>query len=435
MDSANTESAVIEGKVMPEKPKSKASPRPLKANKREGMSGSNYRSRMWVLFLVHVYIVLHFSVWYLLDTEIWGKTAMMGVPSLMRGNFNTAAVMVILIMLSVPILGRRFCGWICHMRGAIELADWTMRKLRIQKYLKIKSRNTLINTRYRWMFRFGALFVLVLPVLLYVLSNGYSVETKLVSPPPFADLPGYENKMFASRSPVNMDMNIVTEGAIHESDPTIPASIFDPVHLMYALGLGIFIQFVMSFVFQLYYGHGAFCRVLCPYVWILVPLMNLNPWQRKITRVDQCTGCRGCSNACPQGIDVSREIWHYDGKVTNLECIKCFACIDACDHGVLKDSSQPAVAQVIPRKEYIRRPWLDETTKHLQVGDGVGPVHDFIAMIFGLGCGWATSFFGGFYFYVGAIIGFIAYRQCVLLITNKVLPKFVLLNKKEKLIS
>ena len=143
---------------------------------------------------------------------------------------------------------------------------------------------------------------------------------------------------------------------------------------------------------------------------IMVPLMNLNPWQKKITRVSQCTGCRSCSNACPQGIDVSREIYHYDGKVRNLECIKCYACLDACEHGVLKDTGSPAVPQTIPRTEYDKRPWTNEETKNLQIFEPVSPTHDFISMIFALGCGWVFSFLGGFYFYVGAILGFIVYR-------------------------
>ncbi len=79
--------------------------------------------------------------------------------------------------------------------------------------------------------------------------------------------------------------------------------------------MAVFIQFTMSIVLNLRYGQGAFCRILCPYAPMMVPLMNISPVQKKITRVAQCTGCRDCSNACPQGIDVSREIFHFDGKV------------------------------------------------------------------------------------------------------------------------
>lgn len=382
-----------------------------KKGPREGMQGRNYRIRMAFLVIVHAYIVLHFLAWYVFDFDVWGKTAMMGVPSLIVGNINAAAIMVTLILLSIPLLGRRFCGWVCHMRGAIELADWTMRKLGIQRYVGLKKRNTLINTRHRWMLRFGALFILLLPAILYTVNTPFSVKVNVASPPPYADLPGYENKLFAvARAPVNMDMEIVTANAVRNGDPTKPSQTFNAGHFAIALGMGLLIVFTMSFVLNYYYGHGAFCRILCPYVMILVPLMNLNPWQRKITRVDQCTGCRSCSNACPQGIDVSREIFHHNGKVTNIECIKCYACIDACDHGVLADTGRTAVAQIAPRNEYIRKPWLDPETKSLQKTEGIGPIWDFSSIIVALGSGWAMSVFGGFYFYVGAIVGFISFR-------------------------
>ena len=107
-------------------------------------------------------------------------------------------------------------------------------------------------------------------------------------------------------------------------------------------GLGVFIVFSMTFVINLFYGQGAFCRIVCPYTILFVPLMNLSPYQKKITRISDCTGCRSCSNKCPQGIDVSREIYYFDGKVINRECIKCYNCIDACQSQTLKDSRKKA---------------------------------------------------------------------------------------------
>jgi polyferredoxin len=179
----------------------------------------------------------------------------------------------------------------------------------------------------------------------------------------------------------------------------------------------------MSIVLNLRYGQGAFCRILCPYAPMMVPLMNISPVQKKITRVAQCTGCRDCSNACPQGIDVSREIFHFDGKVVNTECIKCYACIDACDDNVLKDTAAPGVPQTDRLKPYEKRPWQQElvrkdglltNAKHMQVFEPLGPVADFASMIVALICGGITSRFGGFWFYPGAIISFIVFRECCL---------------------
>jgi len=369
-----------------------------------------HKYRMVALALVHVYIAFHMIAWHVFGIQIWGKTAMMGVPSLANGTINAASIMVLLILGSIFIFGRGFCGWVCHMRGAIEFADWILRKLKIARYEKIRSKNILINTPHRWLLRIGALFVLLLPVIILIHNTGFQPKVSPMSPPPLADLPGYEGKAFAKTSFINMDIT-----------PTWH-------DFLIAFGLAVFIQFTMSVVLNLRYGHGAFCRILCPYATLMVPLMNRSPIQAKITRVAQCTGCRDCSNACPQGIDVSREIWHFDGKVTNLECIKCYACIDACDSHVLRDTALPAVPQTDLLKSYEKRPWQQEAvrkdglltnSRHMQVFEPLGPVTDFVSLVVALIAGGITSQLGGFWFYPGAILSFIFFRDCARYIENR----------------
>lgn len=53
--------------------------------------------RMIALAAVHGYIAFHLISWHVFGIQIWGKTAMMGVPSLAKGTINAAAIMVILI--------------------------------------------------------------------------------------------------------------------------------------------------------------------------------------------------------------------------------------------------------------------------------------------------------------------------------------------------
>lgn len=369
-----------------------------------------HRYRMIALASVHAYIAFHLISWHVFGIEIWGKTAMMGVPSLAKGTINAAAIMVILILGSILIWGRGFCGWVCHMRGAIEFADWILRKLKVRQYLKLREKNVLVNTPHRWLLRVGALFVLLLPVIILIHNVGFAPKVNVMAPVPMADLPGYEGKAFAKKTAFfNFDIN-----------PT-----WDDYLL--AFGLAVFIQFTMSIVMNLRYGQGAFCRILCPYAPMMVPLMNISPVQAKITRVAQCTGCRDCSNACPQGIDVSREIFHFDGKVINTECIKCYACIDACDDNVLKDTAAPGVPQTDRLKPYEKRPWQQEVirkdghltnARHMQVFEPLGPVADFTSMVVALICGGITSRFGGFWFYPGAIISFIVFRECCIYMSN-----------------
>jgi len=357
------------------------------------------------LAAVHGYIAFHLISWHVFGIEIWGKTAMMGVPSLAKGWVNAASIMVILILLSIFIFGRSFCGWVCHMRGAIEFADWILNALKVRRYLAVRERNVLINTQHRWLLRVGALFVLLLPAIILIHNVGFAPRVDVMSPPPIADLPGYEGKAFTKAAPFNFNI----QPNWHD--------------FVLAFGMAVFIQFTMSIVLNLRYGHGAFCRILCPYAPMMTPLMNLSPVQSKITRVAQCTGCRDCSNACPQGIDVSREIFHFNGKVINRECIKCYACIDACDDNVLKDTSAPAVAQTDRLKPYEKRPWQQALlrkdgywtdAKHMQVYEPIGPVADFLSIIVALIGGGITSRFGGFWFYPGAIFSFILFREMVL---------------------
>ena len=361
-----------------------------------------YKYRMIALGAVHAYIAFHLISWHVFGIQIWGKTAMMGVPSLAKGTINAAAIMVILILLSIFLWGRGFCGWVCHMRGAIEFADWILRKLKVRQYLHLRDKNVLINTPHRWLLRIGALFVLLLPVIILIHNVGFAPKVNVMAPVPLADLPGFEGKAFAKTAFFNFEIKPTWNDAL------------------LAVGMALFIQFTMSIVLNLRYGQGAFCRILCPYATMMVPLMNISPVQKKITRVAQCTGCRDCSNSCPQGIDVSREIFHFNGKVINTECIKCYACIDACDDHVLKDTAAPAVPQTDRLKPYEKRPWQQEVVRkdglltnarHMQLFEPLGPVADFMSLIVALVCGGITSRFGGFWFYPGAIFSFILFRE------------------------
>src|SRR4030065_2463569 len=98
------------------------------------LGDGHQRLRRFFLLGVHLYILFHLLAWYVFDWKVWGKTAMLGVLSLAAGRINAAAIMVFLILLSIPLYGRFFCGWFCHLRGAIELGDWGMRKVGLSHY-------------------------------------------------------------------------------------------------------------------------------------------------------------------------------------------------------------------------------------------------------------------------------------------------------------
>jgi len=123
------------------------------------------------------------------------------------------------------------------MRGAIEFADWVLLKLKIRRYLRIRDKNVLINTPHRWLLRIGALFVLLLPVIILVHNTGFQTKVSPMTPPPLADLPGYEGKAFAKAAWFNLDIS-----------PTWH-------DFFIAFGFDVFIQFTMSIVLNLRYGQ------------------------------------------------------------------------------------------------------------------------------------------------------------------------------------
>jgi len=59
---------------------------------------------MITLAAVHAYIAIHHISWHVCGIQIWGKTAMMGVPFLAEGWINAASIMVIIILLPIFIL-------------------------------------------------------------------------------------------------------------------------------------------------------------------------------------------------------------------------------------------------------------------------------------------------------------------------------------------
>ena len=92
------------------------------------------------------------------------------------------------------------------MRGAIEFADWILRKLKIRQYLKLREKNVLVNTPHRWLLRIGAFFVLLLPVIILIHNVGFSPKVNVMTPSPLADNPGYGGKAFAETAFFNFEI-------------------------------------------------------------------------------------------------------------------------------------------------------------------------------------------------------------------------------------
>lgn len=214
----------------------------------------------------------------------------------------TMILAFVFIILFTVVFGRLFCGWVCPQTIFMEMifrkieywieGDWTHQKrLNDQPWNKEKILKKTVK---------HAIFI----VISFLIGNTF-----------LAYIIGAEELWNIQTSPV-------AEHAI-----------------------GFLAMIIFS---ALFYGVFAFmreqvCTTICPYGRLQGVLLDKNSIvvaydhqrgeQRAKFRKDEsrqeqgkgdCIDCRQCVHVCPTGIDIRNG--------TQLECVNCTACIDACDH-------------------------------------------------------------------------------------------------------
>jgi cytochrome c oxidase accessory protein FixG len=120
----------------------------------------------------------------------------------------------------------------------------------------------------------------------------------------------------------------------------------DPRSHFIAFGFSAFIAIVLYFDFA--YVREQFCSFLCPYARfqsILVDRhtpavsydLNRGEPRGKLSGGD-CIDCKLCVRVCPAGIDIRNG--------TQLECIQCMRCVDACDSVMVNLERKPGLVRM-----------------------------------------------------------------------------------------
>ena len=239
------------------------------------------RSRIFLLLLMTVHIV----TWYALGIHAVGSIGIEALWSgLSRGVLNAGFIFWVLVIISVLLFGRAFCGWFCWFGGYLDLVEWS-----IADKFKIKLPRTM--PLYLAVIPFVALFAKIYGSLLQNWLDGF---------------------------PAAFTANLA------DSEPWGGQQ----------TGLSILITAILYGPVLLYFfGRHAWCRYLCPIGALLKIFNRIGIGKVKLVN-EKCNGCGKCNRVCDMQVDVLGNLKSY-GQVISSDCIRCLKCTDECPTGAI----------------------------------------------------------------------------------------------------
>jgi len=210
-------------------------------------------------------------------------SALVGLKRLiLSGNYDMihpAGLTIFLAALFIGIFLRKgFCGWICPIGFASNLAEKAGRKLKINWKLPIWLDLPLLSLKYQLL-------------LLFLFLIAWKMTLKELE--------------FFHNSPYNLVV-----------DAKMLLFFLDPSRL----AAGIMISLVVISFFL----RNFWCRYLCPYGALLGLLALASPFQVKRDK-ETCIDCKKCEKICPASITLTSK-----KTIRTGECIGCMECVSAC---------------------------------------------------------------------------------------------------------
>jgi polyferredoxin len=247
--------------------------------------------RTWSRILLLILVTVHLVTWYVLGLHAVGSIGIEALFSgLSRGILNAGFVFWGLVLVSVLLFGRAFCGWFCWFGGYLDLVEWG-----IGDKLKVKLPRTM--PLYLAAIPFVALFAKVYGSLLVNWLNGF---------------PAVFTFRLADMEPWGGQQT----------------------------GLSILITFVLYGPVLLYvFGRHAWCRYLCPIGALLKIFGRIGIGKVRLVN-GECNGCGRCNRVCDMQVDVISNLKAH-GQIRSLDCIRCLKCIDECQKGAIAFSMRP----------------------------------------------------------------------------------------------
>lgn len=241
--------------------------------------------RTWSRIILMLLVTVHVVSWYVVGIHAVGSIGIEALFSgLSRGVVNAGVIFWILVILSVLLFGRAFCGWFCWFGGYLDLVEWG-----IGDKFKVKLPRRV--PLYLAAIPFVALFAKVYGSLLVNWLDGIPANFALN----FADTEPWGGQQTG--------ISIL-----------ITAVLYGPV-LLYV------------------FGRRAWCRYLCP-IGALLKIFNRIGIGKVRLMKDECNGCGKCNRVCDMQVDVLGELKKH-GQVNSSDCVRCLKCTDGCPAGAI----------------------------------------------------------------------------------------------------
>ena len=175
--------------------------------------------------------------------------------------------------------GRAFCSWVCPINMVTDLANWTRRKLKLDKE----------EVNYRFLKRSARYWIMVLGILVSAIVGVVAFE--VISP-----------------------ITIMQRG------------------IVFGFGMGGAVLLAV-FLFDLFGVKNGWCGHLCP-LGASYSIIGSKSLIRVTHNHENCTNCMDCKVVCPEN-QVLHMINRESIAITNGECTNCGRCIDVCNDDAL----------------------------------------------------------------------------------------------------
>ncbi len=258
------------------------------------------RWRAAVLITVNVLMIAHLIQWLIMGMTISPIEPSEAMETLEVGVINAGAILFLLAFLSTLILGRFFCGWLCHVVALQDLCAYMMTKVGI--------RPKPFRSRLLVYFPFAlGMYMFVWP----------SFKRLALAPL----LKSAEIDWPAWLRPVEPITQYSTELVVEDFWATMPPWF-----------IAIPFLFICGFAAVYFLGAKGFCTYGCPYAAFFKPMDKVAPVRVHVN--DDCHQCGYCTSVCTSNVRVSEEVRDF-GMVVDAGCMKTLDCISACPNDAL----------------------------------------------------------------------------------------------------